>query len=350
MTFESSYEQYTTNYSANTWTATDTRKIWHIIYGVSQSNVAQVAALAQSRGAGFVHITNEGQPNPYNVLPDAAYMQDYINAVSGGSVLPASPLPFPGGSSASTPSGLAVIRFDYTSVSLSWSPSSNAIGYRVYLSGNFTLNLPSSMTTVTIGNLAPGTPETFEVTAVGGDGSESGTSNSVSKTTDTFPGSGSVLNVKVTTSAASTNFQADILAPYAYVRIYIHQGISYEQQVCNFDTYPGWPINYNGQYYICTHYMVENDILYQYTGIPTDTSKIPWTWTSIGAVKVQQDEYHWTWTIPLGTSTVDTSNFVIQTEGYGPLLNVFQPCPGEGGGVAGILNGKGPSGDGRYCA
>jgi hypothetical protein len=40
-----------------------------------------------------------------------------------------------------------------------------------------------------------------------------------------------------------------------------------------------------------------------------------------------QNGYDYTWTVPIGTSTVDTTNYIIQVQGYGPMANVFQPCP-----------------------
>lgn len=84
MTFENNYNIYTTGYVANTWTAIDTRKIWHIIYNVSESEAAAVAALAKQRGAGLIEITDDNLPNPYDNLPSDAYMQKVLNAVAGG--------------------------------------------------------------------------------------------------------------------------------------------------------------------------------------------------------------------------------------------------------------------------
>ncbi len=56
LTFESSYERYLdpTQYKPNGWTASDSRKNWHIIYNVPQDKIADVAALAQQRGAGLL--------------------------------------------------------------------------------------------------------------------------------------------------------------------------------------------------------------------------------------------------------------------------------------------------------
>ncbi|KAL2816080.1 hypothetical protein BJX63DRAFT_430372 [Aspergillus granulosus] len=36
-------------------------------------------------------------------------------------------------------------------------------------------------------------------------------------------------------------------------------------------------------------------------------------------------KYTYTWTIPLGTSTINSGKFVVQAQGYNPLTNVFYP-------------------------
>ncbi|KUJ24575.1 uncharacterized protein LY89DRAFT_745486, partial [Mollisia scopiformis] len=310
LTFESNYLQYTTAYVPNPWTASDTRKFWHIIHSVAEADVATVAALARERGAGFVHITNGVPDNPYNILPDDAYMQEYNSAVSGGTVQIAAPNPFPGGIPASSaPGSLAVTSFEYTSVALSWVPAANAVGYRVYLDDAMALNLPSSMIAVTVGNLSPGSAHTFAVTAVGGDGSESGKSNSVAQSTNKTPGSGDVLNVTVAPAAASTTYRAEIVVPYAYVRLYIHQGADELDQDCDWVNAPGWPVNFRDDAYVCTHYMVEEDNLYKYTGtIASNTTDAPWTWSKIGAVDVQQSGY-----FSLGRSRLGPRRWILGT-------------------------------------
>jgi hypothetical protein len=86
MTFENSYEAYTTAYVPNDWVAQDSRKVWHIIYNVPEAEVAHVAALAMERGAGLIEITNDVLPNPYDNLPEDSYMETFMNAVSGGTL------------------------------------------------------------------------------------------------------------------------------------------------------------------------------------------------------------------------------------------------------------------------
>lgn len=76
LTFESSYETYTSSaYTGNTWTPKDVRKIWHIVYGVPQDKIESVATLSRSRHVGYLEVTDDDNPNPYNNVPKDAYMQ-----------------------------------------------------------------------------------------------------------------------------------------------------------------------------------------------------------------------------------------------------------------------------------
>lgn len=321
MTFESSYETYTSSYVSNGWTASSTQKIWHIIYNVPSSAVATVAALAKKRGAGYVQITDDTLPNPYDTLPNDAYMQTLLAAMEGGTVQVAEPTAFVTGSAASAPAGLTVTATDYSSVSLKWSTSANAVSYKVYVNGVATLNLASYMTAVTVGNLAVGTSGfSFQISAVGGGGSESPLSGTVTASTNSPAEAGKyITNANVVTSGSSSVYEADVLIPYAYVRLYITETVD------GFCVAPGWTINYTGSRYVCAVAMIESGTLYGYSG--TDELNPTWSWTNLGAVTVTQDHYHFTWNVPLGTDTLTTGNFVIQTEGYGPLLNYLQPCP-----------------------
>lgn len=87
LTFELSYEAYTGSYTGNNWTAKDPRKLWHIVYNVPEGSIEQVAALAAQRGAGFLQMTNDNLPNPYDNLPSDEYMQAQIAQASGGTLL-----------------------------------------------------------------------------------------------------------------------------------------------------------------------------------------------------------------------------------------------------------------------
>ncbi|KAH7383114.1 Spherulation-specific family 4-domain-containing protein [Cadophora sp. MPI-SDFR-AT-0126] len=322
MTFERGYEAYLTNFTPNDWKSTDVRKIWHIIYGVPESEVVTVAKLALERGAGLIEITNDVLDNPYDNLPGSSYMQTQLSQVTGGIPLRETKS-WPTGAAASTPNGLSVTTADYSSAHLTWSSSANALAYHVYLAGQLITSVTSSMTQVTVGNLVAGTSNTFTVRAVGGGGVESGDSNSATASTKSLPDGKTVINYKSSPSEGSTTITADILVPYAFVRLYIWDALD-----CDWEVNPGWPVNNKVDSYVCTHYMVEGETLFKYSGTPTiPFAYAPWAWTSISSVTRVISGYTYTWTLPLGTSTTDTSKFVVQTQGYGPYGTVFSPDP-----------------------
>lgn len=90
LTFEQSWEDYQNSFTPNPWPnpPKDSRKIWHIVFNVPQNQIANAAALAKSRGVGLLQITDDvNPPNPYDNLPNESYIQDVLNAVSGGEFL-----------------------------------------------------------------------------------------------------------------------------------------------------------------------------------------------------------------------------------------------------------------------
>jgi len=330
LTFESSFERYLDNsiYKANGWDAADPRKIWHIIYNVPKGEVGRVAALARQRGAGFIEITNDIMPNPYDNLPAADYMQEVTGSVSGGAPLVAPDPGFPFDNRPGptyNPPGLDIVSFDYTSASLKWYADGGS--FRVAIMGTDTVyNLQAGMREVTIGGLSPGTTYSFQVTALSPGGKIWVTTETKSVKTWDLPDGKTVVNYTSTPSDGSTTIQADVLVPYAFTRLYI-----WDTSSCNLVKTPAWPVNYNTTNYICAKYMVEGETLYKYSGvIPEGYKNAPWSWSSVGSVSVEVSGYTNKWTLPLGKSTIDTSNFVIQAEGYGPSTNVFQPNPVDG--------------------
>lgn len=340
LTFESSYESYMSSYTPNDWVPADIRKIWHIIYNVPASAAGTVAALAKERGAGLVEVTNDVLDNPYDTLPDDAYMASFIGAIEGGSPPITDAAAAVGGPAADVPGTLSVTASDYSSVSLSWGSAANAVGYNVYTNGKQVLSLPSSMTRVTVGMIDPGTSGlSFSVKTVGGGDIESGSSNSVGASTMALPGGKPIINVRAAPQAGFTTYSADVLVPYSFVRVYITYSES--TGTCDWTDHPAWPVNYNTFSFYCGVYMVENTNLYRYSGTITNPStNIPWAWSQMGAVHVDQTGYTYTWVVPVGSSTMDTTSFVIQTQGYGPAADVFSPCPSLGGGPTG----------GNFCA
>lgn len=75
--------------------------------------------------------------------------------------------------------------------------------------------------------------------------------------------------------------------------------------------------------------MVKGTTLYKYSGtLPEGSTALPWLWTSVGPITLDITDYTHIWTLPLGTSIIDTSKFVVQAQGYNPFTNIFQPNPG----------------------
>lgn len=120
LTFENSYETYQTNFVPNDWKPKDNRKIWHIVYRVPQDQIGKIAALARSRNVGLLEITDDDNPNPYDNLPNDAYMKAVMDAVPGGKPLVEEPSSLQGDIVVGgLPTGLSVVSTDYTSVTLS---------------------------------------------------------------------------------------------------------------------------------------------------------------------------------------------------------------------------------------
>ncbi|PKX91136.1 uncharacterized protein P174DRAFT_423979 [Aspergillus novofumigatus IBT 16806] len=301
LTFELNYDSYINSYTPNNWTP------------VTRGNSGILSTMCP----------NPRLPNPYDTLPADSYVQSMMNAISGGSPLNTDAASWTSGGAAGAVSGLSVVTSDYSSAQLSWNGASNSLGYHVYSGDGVVASVPSSMTTITIGGLASGTSYIFHVSAVGGGGSLGSASNTVTVNTESLPGGKTVVNYDSSPSATSTTIQADILVPYSFVRLYLWDSVG-----CDFDTDPGWSVNFNIDHYACTHYMVEGTTLYKYNGVlPEGSTAPPWSWEVVSTITLDITGYTYKWTLPLGTSTFDTSKFVVQAQGYNPLTNAFEPDP-----------------------
>lgn len=330
LTFTDSYETYTSSYTPLDWTTADSRKIWHIIDSVPASAIGSVVALAGQRGAGLVEVTDDKPDNPYDTLPDDAYMSSFMSAMQGGSA-PVSDAPAAAdGPTADAPESLTVTSYGYSSVSLSWDSSANAVGYSVYLNGWQALSVPSYMTNVTIGEIPPGlSGVALSVKAIGGGNIESEISNVVSISMLSLPAGKPIINLHADPQGGFTTYTADVLLAYSSLRVYI----TYSDQsgTCDFQNAPAWPICYNSSSCYCAVAMVQNGKLYRYNGTVTNPKDdIPWAWSLVGPAPVTRTGYTYMWVAPIGSSTMDTTSFVIHAQGHGPTANVFSPCPKAG--------------------
>ncbi|KAJ5475502.1 hypothetical protein N7539_007789 [Penicillium diatomitis] len=305
--------------------AKDPRKLWHIVYNVPESAISEVIKLSQERGAGFIQLTDDTLPNPYDNLPSDSYVQSMLDAVDGGSLKNAEAAGWGSGPAGGPTGGLSVIKTDYSLAKLSWTAASNALGYHIYAGDNVVASIPGSMTSVTIGGLQPGTSTQFHVRAVGGNGDMGFSTQRVTASTSSLPNGKTVANYHSVPKMGSTKIQADILVPFAFIRLYIWDSVG-----CDFDVDPGWSVNFKVDEYVCTKYMVEGTTLYKYSGVlPKGSTAPPWSWSVVGDVPLTISGYTYTWDLPIGTQTIDTSKFVVQAQGYNPLIDAYEPSPEE---------------------
>ncbi|MEU1183783.1 spherulation-specific family 4 protein [Streptomyces sp. NPDC005820] len=345
LTYEGDYTGYVgtnsnpaLNYKDLGWNPKSPSEIWHIIYGVSADHIAEVAAVAKARGAGYVEITDDVMANPYDTLPADSYWNAEQNAVDGGTPTVAGPTPYAGATGTpAAPSGLTVKSYDYTSATLGWTGVAGAARYEISVNGVIT-TVPGSMTTATVGGLTPGgSSYQIKVLAQSSGGTESAPSNTVTVTTLSLPGGKTVSNVKVSATATTATISADFLVPYSFRRLYFWTPVADFTGCGAF----AWTINYQTASYVCGYYMVEGTTLYKYTG----TADSQWSWSPMGTVSISRSGYTYTWNVPYGTSGgVSADHVVLQAEGYNPLVNYFTPCNLI------VFPAGGPDGNGRYCA
>jgi hypothetical protein len=296
LTYESDFATYTgKDFVSNDWTPKDPRKIWHIIHTVPPSEASAVAALALSRGAGMIEITNDVMPNPYDTLPDDSYMKSLMDVVEGGTPLDEGLYAWPALTFAIevvTPF-FTIDKSDYSSAALSWKPSQNAIGYRITLESEVILELPPSSTKVTVGGLSPGGKYRFVLYAINPDGSNAPQADAITMQATPLPGNGrTVASTSVSASDGQTVYHARILVPYAFVRVFIWGTLSGGTSKCDSLNGYGWLIDYDSVHAVCNHYMIEGGTLYRYVGEPVNKSgDMPWKWQWVAEVPIVQDGY-----------------------------------------------------------
>lgn len=83
LTFEGSYRDYVNSYSAPAWVGSYSRsRFWHLVYSTSTTKAMERAVmLSKSRGAGWVYVTPDVLPNPWDTLPTGSYWTKELAAV-----------------------------------------------------------------------------------------------------------------------------------------------------------------------------------------------------------------------------------------------------------------------------
>jgi hypothetical protein len=313
LTFEGSEATYESSaYQPLGWTPKSPSEIWHIIYGVTAAEVSLVDETSQTRGAGYVYMTDDVPANPYDTIP--SFWSAEEADVPGGTPGVSAATPYTtGGALPGAPSGLSVTSSDYTSAALTWTAGANVANYLVYLNGQEVASLPSSMTATTIGGLTPGgTAYTLNVVAQGAGGDLSAVSNSVGVTTLALPGRKAIANPIVAAGASTVSVSADFYVPYSFRRVYFSPpSTSTESCWWMADDNPiGDPL--------CARWLIENTTLLVYAGSGGD-----WTWTPVAYIPPTINGYTYTWTIPEADLGDYTGYIGFEGQGYGPFTDIY---------------------------
>ncbi len=75
VTFEGSYSSYVSGYTAPGWVVQyDADRFWHLVYAApTTGDLLQAVFLSKQRRAGWVYVTPDTLPNPWDTLPAAPY-------------------------------------------------------------------------------------------------------------------------------------------------------------------------------------------------------------------------------------------------------------------------------------
>lgn len=81
--FEGTYEEYQ-DWSPLGWEARYApSRFWHLIYATGQTDLQAAIQLSQQRGAGWVYVTPDKLPNPWDTLPIGNYWEEELRLASG---------------------------------------------------------------------------------------------------------------------------------------------------------------------------------------------------------------------------------------------------------------------------
>lgn len=161
ITFEGDYSSYmnpTGDYVTQPWQlGEDPNKFWHLIYDVPQANLTAALDKSKQNNAGYVYVTPDSLPNPWDTMPPSSYW----SAEQAGTQVADTTSPL-------TPHQPYVISAGSTQVRLGWTsdPWNREAGYDIYQGatkigsvGNYT---PSD-TDFVVKGLLPSTQYTFEL-------------------------------------------------------------------------------------------------------------------------------------------------------------------------------------------
>ncbi|MFC1411499.1 spherulation-specific family 4 protein [Streptacidiphilus sp. N1-12] len=83
--FENTYAAYTA-WTPPAWelSAPDPARFWHLVYAApTQADLENTVALSKQRNAGYLYVTPDDLPNPWDTLPTGSYWSDELGKASG---------------------------------------------------------------------------------------------------------------------------------------------------------------------------------------------------------------------------------------------------------------------------
>ncbi|WP_067500404.1 spherulation-specific family 4 protein [Actinoplanes sp. TFC3] len=286
--FEGTYATYT-GWTAPAWelNSTNPDKFWHLVYATpNQSDMANAMALSKQRNAGYIYVTPDDLPNPWDTLPTGAYWADELarTNANGGDTTPPS-----------TPGGLHSTTVGTTSVGLAWNASNdnNAVADYV-VTANGTTVATVTGTSTTVGNLSPATAYTFTVIARDAARNSSPASSPLVITTKgggtgtgcaTSAGSGPITGISACRDAVSLKFKATFNTTVSLHHVFL-----------NTDNNPatGYQLPSPSATRLGADYMIENNILYR-------SLSTGWSWAAVSGVSPNMvvSGATYSWTVPV---------------------------------------------------
>jgi chitodextrinase len=290
--FEGTYASYT-SWTAPAWelASSTPNQFWHLVYNTpTRANMDNAVSLSKQRNAGYLYVTPDDLPNPWDTLPTGTYWSDEI-AQTGGSGGGGGDTTAP--SAPGTPHATSVTA---TSVTLSWGASTDNVGvtaYDVYAAGSVVASVGGGTTSATVSNLSPNTAYTFTVKARDAAGNVSAASAPVTVTTAAGGGGGTC--TPVAGSGNITNYSACMTATTETFTATFNVAVSLHHVYINSDNNQstGFFLPSPSTRQLGADYMIENAILYR-------SLSHGWSWTPVtgSGLTMTQNGNVFTWTVP----------------------------------------------------
>lgn len=202
------------------------------------------------------------------------------------------------------PGSLQSSNVSYTSVDLSWTPSSDiddtVVAYDVYRNGSLILVLPPTTTSTTVVGLPWNTMQSLTVKARDSEGNSS-SGSTANVTTLSEPAGGWIVDAGGEYTSTTVTYDADFVLPFAFKRVFIDS---------DNNTSTGY-----SAFGIGADYVIENGRLFRHVG-----SQVEYAMVFEDAVEPTQSGQTYTWVVSVSSfaSPATTQKVVFQADGAAP--------------------------------